>query len=171
MSREELVSRLEALFTDLSNDPFSRREPVKSQRLDQLAQTGPTLEEAWALLDELLRWPSLEKWVAPTTVLERLQSIFIALHRAAGSFLLCVDHFHRFVGGERDRYPIDAAMLLKPTLARGEIQLIGACTLRQHRQYIEQDAAISRRMQEVFMPDALEEYQHLLAQQAAVKQE
>ncbi len=71
------------------------------------------------------------------------------------SILLFVNHFHRLLGGEWDRYPIDAATLLKPALARRQIQLIGTCTLAQYRQYIERDAAMQRRFQEILMPDAL----------------
>ena len=78
--------------------------------------------------------------------------MFIAMHQVTGAFLLFVDHFHRLVGGERERYPIDAATLLKPALARDQIQLIGACTPAQYRQYIERDAAIQRRCQEICLP-------------------
>ena len=67
--------------------------------------------------------------------------------------MLYVDHFHRLVGGEPDRYPIDAATLLKPALARDQIQLIGACTLEQYRQHIERDATIQRRCQEICLPE------------------
>jgi ATP-dependent Clp protease ATP-binding subunit ClpB len=81
--------------------------------------------------------------------LERLQSMFIAMSQTPGSFVLYVDHFHRLVGGEPDTYPIDATTLLKPALARGQIQLIGACTLKQYRQHIERNAAMQRRCQEI----------------------
>ena len=154
----------EALFANLSDDILIRQERRK-QRLaplsEKLAQVEPDSEKDWTLLEELFRWPELEEWIAPTMVLERLQSIFITMHRAASSSLLFVEHFHRLMGGEMARYPIDAPTLLKPTLARHQIQLIGACTLTQYRQYIERDAAISRRFQEVLMPDAQEECQRL----------
>jgi ATP-dependent Clp protease ATP-binding subunit ClpA len=51
--------------------------------------------------------------------------------QVAGPFLLFVDHFHRLLEGEWDRYPIDAAPLLKSVLARRQIQLIGTCTVEQ----------------------------------------
>jgi ATP-dependent Clp protease ATP-binding subunit ClpA len=144
----------EALFTNLFDDTFNHRERMMSPLAEKFIQVTPDSEEAWALLDELFRWPSLEKWIAPTMVLERLQSMFIAMHQAAGSFVLFVDHLHRLVGGEWDRYPIDAATLLKPALARDRIQLIGACTLEQYRQHIERDTAIQRRCQEICLPEA-----------------
>ncbi len=63
--------------------------------------------------------------------------------------MLFVDHFHRLLGGEERRYPIDAANLLVPALARREIQIIGACTLAQYRQHIERFAAIEFRLQAI----------------------
>ncbi len=93
-------------------------------------------------------WPELEEWNAPSEVLSRLQELFLAVRQSEGQILLFVDHFHWLVGGDQQRYHIDASGLLKPALARREIQLIGACTPAQYQQYIERDAAISRRVQE-----------------------
>jgi len=159
LSKQQVIALdYEALFTNLSDDTLARQECRKrilSPLVDKLAQIEPDSEEASAILDELFRWPDLEEWVAPTIVLERLQSMFIAMHQAAGSFLLFVDHFHRLLGGEWDWYPIDAATLLKPALAHRQIQLIGTCTLAQYRQHTERDAAMQRRFQEILMPDAL----------------
>jgi ATP-dependent Clp protease ATP-binding subunit ClpC len=145
----------EALFTNLSDDTLAREERRRqraSPLVEKLAQTDPDSEEAWALRDEIFRWSPLEEWIAPTMVLERLQSLFLAIQQEAGPFLLFVDHFHRLLGGEWDRYPIDAATLLKPVLARRQIQLIGTCTLEQYQQYIERDAAMQRRCQEICLP-------------------
>ena len=137
-----------ALFADISDDPSLHRRLVETLPLndDELVRNKP---ETWEALNKLFRWPDLEDWAAPNTVLERLQAIFIALHQAEGSFLLFIDHFHRLLGGNSQHYSINAATLLKPTLARGEIQMIGACTLSQYQQHIERDAAISRRFQEI----------------------
>jgi hypothetical protein len=140
------------LFTNLSDDTAIRQERIEQAYAplkEKLAQAKPGSDEEWALLDELFRWPSLEEWIAPTMTLERLQSMFIAMSQIPGSFVLYVDHFHRLVGGEPDTYPIDATTLLKPALARGQIQLIGACTLKQYRQHIERNAAMQRRCQEI----------------------
>jgi len=145
----------EALFSNLVDDTAmrrKRREEAAAPLNEKLAQVEPDSEEERALLDELFRWPSLEEWIAPNMALARLQSIFIAMHEVKGAFILFVDHFHRLVAGERERYPIDAAGLLKPALARDQIQLIGACTVEQYRQYVERDAAIQRRCQEVCLP-------------------
>jgi ATP-dependent Clp protease ATP-binding subunit ClpA len=96
-------------------------------------------------------WSPLEAWEAPNIILQRLQAIFLAVRQSEGRILLCIDHFHRLLGGEEPTYPIQACTLLKPTLARREIQLIGACTLDQYRQWIFRDAAIQCRMQEVLV--------------------
>ena len=153
LTLQVIALNYEALFTNLSDDDaFNEREHKKqmiSPLIGNLSHSAPNSEESWALLEELLRGPSLEEWVAPTLALARLQSIFTAMHQAAGSFLLFVDHFHRLIGGERDKYPIDAVALLKPVLARGQVQLIGACTPEQYHQYIERDAAMQRRCQEI----------------------
>lgn len=146
----------EALFTNLSDDTLIRQEQRKQKDApleEKLAQAKPGSEEQWDLLDELFRWPSLEEWIAPTMVLERLQSMFIAMHQAAGSFILYVDHFHRLVGGEPYFYPIDAAPLLKPALSRDRIQLIGACTLEHYLQHIQRDPLIGHRCQDIRLPE------------------
>lgn len=144
-----------ALFTNLSDDTLARQERRRqraSSLVEKLAQTDPDAEEAWALRDEIFRGSPLEEWIAPTMVLERLRSLFLAIQQEAGPFLLFVDHFHRLLGGEWDRYPIDAAPLLKPVLARRQIQLIGTCTVEQYQRYIERDAAMQRRCQEICLP-------------------
>jgi len=146
----------EALFTNLSDDTLTREERQErkfASLREKLAQAEPGSGEESALLDELFFWPPLEEWIAPTMVLERLQSMLIAMHQAESSFVLYVDHFHRLVGGEPESYPINAVPLLKPALARGQIQLIGACTLEQYRQHIEWDAAMQRRCQEICLPE------------------
>jgi len=155
LTRQVIGLDYEALFSNLSDDTLTRQERIKQKYApfhEKLAQVES--EEEWAQLAELFRWPSLEEWIAPTMVLERLQSMFIAMHQATGSFILYIDHFHRLLGGESDRYPIDATALLKPALNRDRIQVIGACTFAEYRQHIERDAAIQRPCQEICVPDS-----------------
>jgi hypothetical protein len=156
--RQVIALNYEALFSNLSeDDALNRREQSKqrpSSLEEKLAEAAPDSAEAWAVLDELFHRPSLEEWIAPTKALARLQAMFVAIYQASGAFLLFVDHFHRLLGGERENYPIDATSVLKPALARGQIQLIGACTPVQYRQYIERDAAMQRRCQEMVLPTA-----------------
>jgi ATP-dependent Clp protease ATP-binding subunit ClpB len=145
--RQVIALDYEALFANLSDDTLIRQERRKhmpSSLVEGLAQAKADSHEAWALL---------ETWIAPTMVLERLQSMFMAMHQAGGSFLLCVDHFHRLVGGEEARYPINATTLVKPALARHQIQLIGACTVEQYRRYIERDPYLQRPCREICLPE------------------
>lgn len=69
--------------------------------------------------------------------------------RAAGNILLFIDELHTIIGAGGAEGAIDASNILKPSLARGEIQIIGATTLEEYRKYIEKDAALERRFQPV----------------------
>jgi ATP-dependent Clp protease ATP-binding subunit ClpB len=154
--RQVIALDYEALFANQSDEALSRLERKKQMLMSRLEEEWAlgeqeSDEEWWDRVGKMPLWPELEEWIAPTVVLERLQSMFIAMHRSADSFVLFVDHFHRLVGGEWDRYPVDAVTLLKPALARHQVQLIGACTLAQYRLHIERDAAIQRRCQEVLV--------------------
>jgi ATP-dependent Clp protease ATP-binding subunit ClpB len=152
--RQVIALDYEAMFANLSDETLNRLERRKQMLRARLEEKWAWVEqesdeEWWDRVGKLPLWPELEEWIAPTVMLERLQSMFIAMHQSVDSFVLFVDHFHRLVGGERDRYPIDATALLKPVLARHQVQLIGACTLVQYRLHIERDAALQRRCQEV----------------------
>ena len=67
----------------------------------------------------------------------------------AGNVLLFLDEIHTIIGAGGAEGAIDASNILKPSLARGEIQLIGATTLEEYRKHIEKDAALERRFQPV----------------------
>ena len=69
--------------------------------------------------------------------------------RTAGNVILFIDEIHTIVGAGSAEGAIDASNILKPSLARGELQLIGATTLNEYRKYIEKDAALERRFQPV----------------------
>ena len=79
---------------------------------------------------------------------ERLQKI-IAIVRAHQEIILFIDELHLLVGAGSAEGSMDAANVLKPALARGELRLIGATTFEEYRKYIEKDAALSRRFQAV----------------------
>ena len=79
---------------------------------------------------------------------EKLRHILQEVRRA-GNVILFVDELHTIVGAGSAEGAIDAANILKPSLARGELQLIGATTLEEYRRYIEKDAALERRFQPV----------------------
>ncbi len=77
--------------------------------------------------------------------------------KKAGDVILFIDEIHTIVGAGAAEGAIDAANILKPLLARGEIQLIGATTLNEYRKYIEKDAALERRFQPVTVNEPSEE--------------
>jgi ATP-dependent Clp protease ATP-binding subunit ClpA len=159
-ARQVIALNYEALFAESIdsfplNDNLSSTEPDFSlskksewdQSLDDSASED-MIESLLAKYFSSLLWPSLEKWRAPSVVLSRLQTLFLAIHQTKGEVLLFINHVHRLLAGDLPRYSIDASSLLKPILARREIQFIGACMPDQYQHYIERDAAISRRLQE-----------------------
>ena len=81
---------------------------------------------------------------------ERLKSIVEEV-RAAGNIILFIDEIHNIVGAGAMGGAMDAANMLKPALARGEIQCLGSTTLDEYRKYIERDAALERRFQKVMV--------------------
>jgi ATP-dependent Clp protease ATP-binding subunit ClpC len=81
---------------------------------------------------------------------ERLKKILDEM-RSSNEVVLFIDELHTLVGAGAAEGAIDAANILKPALARGELQCIGATTLNEYRKYIEKDAALERRFQPVFV--------------------
>lgn len=88
---------------------------------------------------------------------ERIKAIMDEIRRS-GKIILFIDELHTLVGAGAAEGAIDAANILKPALARGEIQCIGATTLDEYRKYIEKDAALERRFQTIVVnPPSVEE--------------
>ena len=80
---------------------------------------------------------------------ERLKAVLNEIKKAEGDIILFIDEIHQLVGAGKTDGAMDAANLLKPMLARGELHCIGATTLDEYRMYIEKDAALERRFQKV----------------------
>ena len=84
---------------------------------------------------------------------ERLKAILKEIEAAAGEIILFIDELHVLVGAGKTDGAMDAANLIKPALARGELHCVGATTLDEYRKYIEKDAALARRFQPVFISE------------------
>ncbi|WP_417817237.1 ATP-dependent chaperone ClpB [Tritonibacter scottomollicae] len=84
---------------------------------------------------------------------ERLKSILNEVTAAAGEVILFIDEMHTLVGAGKSDGAMDAANLIKPALARGELHCIGATTLDEYRKYVEKDAALARRFQPVMVSE------------------
>ncbi|WP_404785928.1 ATP-dependent chaperone ClpB [Altericista sp. CCNU0014] len=82
---------------------------------------------------------------------ERLKSVLKEVTESNGQIILFIDEIHTVVGAGATQGSMDAGNLLKPMLARGELRCIGATTLDEYRKYIEKDAALERRFQQVFI--------------------
>jgi len=81
---------------------------------------------------------------------ERLKAVINEVQKSDGQIILFIDELHTLVGAGASEGSMDASNLLKPALARGELRAIGATTLDEYRKYIEKDAALERRFQQVY---------------------
>ncbi len=84
---------------------------------------------------------------------ERLKAILQEITAAAGEIVLFIDEMHQLVGAGKTEGAMDAANLIKPALARGELHCVGATTLDEYRKHIEKDAALARRFQPIFVQE------------------
>ncbi|WP_299641338.1 ATP-dependent chaperone ClpB [uncultured Ruegeria sp.] len=84
---------------------------------------------------------------------ERLKAVLTEVTEAAGEIILFIDEMHTLVGAGKSDGAMDAANLIKPALARGELHCIGATTLDEYRKYVEKDAALARRFQPVIVQE------------------
>ncbi len=82
---------------------------------------------------------------------ERLKAVLKEIQDAQGEVITFIDELHTIVGAGASEGAMDAGNMIKPLLARGELRLIGATTLDEFRKYIEKDAALERRFQQVFV--------------------
>ena len=84
---------------------------------------------------------------------ERLKAVMDEIRKAGGEIILFIDEIHQVVGAGAAEGAIDASTMLKPALARGELQCVGATTLDEYRKYIEKNAALERRFQPVYVDE------------------
>ena len=98
----------------------------------------------WARLLRYKVWGEFE---------DRLKAFLKEIQKAEGRLLLFIDEIHMIVGAGAAEGAIDAANLLKPALARGELHAIGATTLKEYQKHIEKDAALERRFQPILVDE------------------
>ena len=89
---------------------------------------------------------------------ERLKSVIKEVTNANGQIILFIDEIHTLVGAGGGEGAMDAANILKPALARGELRAIGATTLNEYQKYFEKDKALERRFQTIMVnePDEVD---------------
>jgi len=82
---------------------------------------------------------------------DRLKALLKEIKEASGAVILFIDELHTIIGAGAAEGAVDASNMLKPPLARGELRAVGATTLNEYKKYIEKDAALERRFQQVFV--------------------
>src|SRR6187401_3261076 len=155
IGREKEIERvMQVLSRRTKNNPVLIGEPGvgKTAIVEGLAQNIVKGEVPETLKDKQLYTLDLGALVAGSRYRgdfeERLKKVLKEI-RTRGDIVLFIDEIHTLVGAGAAEGAIDAASILKPMLARGELQVIGATTLDEYRKYIEKDAALERRFQPI----------------------
>ena len=155
IGREKEIERvMQVLSRRTKNNPVLIGEPGvgKTAVVEGLAQDIVRGEVPETLKDKHLYTLDLGALVAGSRYRgdfeERLKKVLKEI-RTRGDIVLFIDEIHTLVGAGAAEGAIDAASILKPMLARGELQVIGATTLDEYRKYIEKDAALERRFQPI----------------------
>ena len=155
VGRDKEIERvIQVLSRRTKNNPVLIGEPGvgKTAVAEGLAQRIASGNVPEILLDKKVVTLDMGSVVAGTKYRgefeERLKKIIDEI-RQAGNIIMFIDELHTLVGAGAAEGAIDAANILKPALARGELQCIGATTLDEYRKYIEKDAALERRFQPI----------------------
>lgn len=159
---KEITRVVEVLSRRTKNNPVLIGEPGvgKTAIAEGLAQSIVKHEVPETLKDKRVMSLDMGTVVAGTKYRgefeERMKKVMEEIHKA-GNVVLFIDELHTLIGAGGAEGAIDASNILKPALARGELQCIGATTLDEYRRHIEKDAALERRFQPVQVDEPSEE--------------
>ncbi len=163
IGRETEIERvIQILSRRTKNNPCLIGEPGvgKTAIAEGLAQKIVTGEVPEILKDKRVVTLDLTGMLAGTKYRgdfeDRVKNV-LADVKKAGDVILFIDEIHTLIGAGAAEGAVDAANILKPSLARGEIQLIGATTINEYRKHIEKDAALERRFQPVMVDEPSQE--------------
>ncbi|MDB4970906.1 MAG: ATP-dependent chaperone ClpB [Myxococcales bacterium] len=154
---EEIRRAIQVLSRRTKNNPVLIGEPGvgKTAIVEGIAQRIATGDVPEGLKDKRVLALDLGALVAGTKYRgefeDRLKAVLKEIESAAGTVILFIDELHTLVGAGAAEGAQDAANMLKPALARGELRCIGATTLNEYRKYIEKDKALERRFQPVMV--------------------
>jgi len=158
IGRDEEIRRvIQVLSRRTKNNPVLIGDPGvgKTAIVEGLAQRIVRQDVPEGLKDKRIFQLDLGALVAGTKYRgefeDRLKAVLKEIVESQGNIILFIDELHTVVGAGAAEGAIDAANMLKPMLARGELHTIGATTLHEYRQHIEKDAALERRFQPVFV--------------------
>lgn len=157
---DEIRKVIEILNRKNKNNPILIGEPGvgKTAIVEGIAQRIVNKDVPDALKDKEIWELSLSSLISGASYQgqfeERLNNVIKAIKESNGRIILFIDEIHQLVGmGRNGNSSMDAANILKPMLARGEIKLIGATTLKEYRDNIEKDSAFERRMTKVYVSE------------------
>jgi ATP-dependent Clp protease ATP-binding subunit ClpB len=160
IGRDEEIRRLiEIISRKTKNNPVLIGEPGvgKTAIVEGFAQRIVNGDIPDDLKDKVIYELSLPSLIGGASYQgqfeQRLNSVIKQVKDSHGKIILFIDEVHQLVGTGKGAGGIDAANILKPMMARGELRIIGATTLNEYRQYVEKDAALERRMQKIFIKE------------------
>jgi ATP-dependent Clp protease ATP-binding subunit ClpC len=164
VERSETIERIvHILSRRIKNNPALIGEPGvgKTAVVEGLAQRIVQKQVPESLLNKRILQLDLASVVAGAShrgeFEERMKNVVDELKGAKGQIIMFIDEMHTMIGAGSGDGALDASNFIKPALARGEVQLIGATTITEYRKYIEKDAALERRFQPILVPEPTQE--------------
>ncbi|PJE61988.1 hypothetical protein COU87_01670 [Candidatus Roizmanbacteria bacterium CG10_big_fil_rev_8_21_14_0_10_39_12] len=164
VERSDVIERLvHILSRRIKNNPALIGEPGvgKTAIVEGLAQRIVEQRVPESLLNKKILQLDLSSVVAGAShrgeFEERMKAVVDELKASKGEVIMFIDEMHTMMGAGSGEGAIDASNFIKPALARGEVQFIGATTITEYRKYIEKDAALERRFQTIVVPEPNEE--------------